>query len=79
MRRKSFHLKDLKNPLYLNKNHIISSSELSEANECYKTAMVEITAAGNGDITHYPEIEIGQCVLSYCPVGVVFEGKSQSF
>jgi hypothetical protein len=30
---------------------------LSEANECYKTAMAEIKAAGKGDITHYPEIE----------------------
>jgi hypothetical protein len=28
-----------------------------EANECYKTAMAEIKAAGKGDITHYPEIE----------------------
>jgi hypothetical protein len=47
----------LKSPPYLKKNDIISSPEFSEANECYKTAMAEIKAAGKGDITHYPEIE----------------------
>ena len=48
---------DLKSPPYLNKFNIISSPELSEANECYKTAMAEMKSAGKGDITHYPEIE----------------------
>ena len=47
----------LKSPPYLKKIDIISSPEFSEANECYKTAMAEIKAAGKGDITHYPEIE----------------------
>ena len=47
----------LKSPPHLKKIDIISSPEFSEANECYKTAMAEIKAAGKGDITHYPEIE----------------------
>ena len=47
----------LKSPPYLKKIDIISSPEFSEANECYKTAMAEIKAAGKGDITHYPELE----------------------
>ena len=31
--------------------------EFSEANECFKTEMAEIKAAGKGDIEHYPETE----------------------
>ena len=30
---------------------------MSEANECYKTAMAEIKATSKGDIPHYFEIE----------------------
>ena len=51
-------LSRFKDPPYLNKFNIISSPELSEANECYKTAMAEIKAAGKADIPHYSEIEI---------------------
>jgi hypothetical protein len=43
----------LKSPPYLKKFDIISSPEFSEANECYKTAMAEIKAAGKGDITSF--------------------------
>ena len=46
---------DLKSSSVPEKINIISSPELSKANECYNTA--EIKAAGKGDITHYPEIE----------------------
>jgi hypothetical protein len=37
------------------KYDIITGTEYSEANECFKTAMVEIKAGGKGDIEHYPE------------------------
>ena len=39
------------------KYDIIAGTEFSEANECFKTAMADIKAAGKGDIEHYPEIE----------------------
>jgi hypothetical protein len=47
----------LKSPPHLKKYDIITRTEFSEANECFKTAMTEIKATGKGDIEHYPEIE----------------------
>jgi hypothetical protein len=40
----------LKSPPHLKKYDIITGTEFSEANECFKTAMTEIKAAGKGDI-----------------------------